>query len=989
MTDYKNHNHKKCSPFFAQLSIWASTLFWMVVGITQFPLRISAQEPMQYRWDISDGLASNTVYCIYQDHAGYIWLGTNMGLCRFDGSSFKTFTTLDGLPDNEVLNVAEDYLHRLWITCFKSAPVYLYEDHIHAFPLKLSAITRDTTGYYPINMFLNQQKEFTIAYPEGFFLIDSSLHHTSFKKHVKASVTFYNSGKYLLQNGDSIYVFEGDKQRSVFGRNKSEIMAVRPIVNVGDQLLFAVLDSNWNTMFKIMDPERPFTTKLLYRTPQSVTTIISQNGSSCLALLNDHNEVRLYTHRQPAMDTLYRFNCELNNLLRDRSGNTWVSTRGEGLYMFPNQSFFVYNKSSGLRSNMAMSICGNGKDKLLVGFQDGNLDLIDIKEGNRIQHIKMKTTSEVVNSIRYRNDTFLLATNFSPQMLSLKGQPQFIFDRKTGNSKDIDFGDNEFVWANSACALVGKFPGNTQHITETRSTTVTRWYRGCYAVGTLQGVLIYKNNETVSLTGDSVLSQSRIIRLRAGTDSVLWIGTASSGLFYVYQNKIHRVSFHDWTSEPIIKSIFVDAENRCWMSANVGLCRISLNEDKNKAPHVVLLDGHQGFGINDINDVYVGGGKVFLATGLGVVTFKEEVLENLWKFKQPPSVYIQSFKANDSLYGINTPIVLKYDQNDIALEFVGISFSKPNSVRYKYLLIGGSRDTAYCTNGSLQLSSLMPGTYTFCVWSQNYGGEWNTTPAKVSFIIKEPWWTAGWFYLSVMLLLGTIIWWYFHRRLQKIKHAELVKRRVAELELQALRAQMNPHFIFNALNSIQGYYAMSDEISANRYIKTFATLIRQILDASRQPTTTVKEESQLLENYLKLEQMRMNHSLQFEVLVDKEVDSAQRLPGMLVQNYVENAVKHAFVGLPKQQERQIRVSFFNRHQMLIITVEDNGIGIHSSKNNLETADDAHRSAGMEITNQRIAISNSLNAGKIAVEIIDNKANGRAGTTVSITIPKNI
>jgi LytS/YehU family sensor histidine kinase len=230
------------------------------------------------------------------------------------------------------------------------------------------------------------------------------------------------------------------------------------------------------------------------------------------------------------------------------------------------------------------------------------------------------------------------------------------------------------------------------------------------------------------------------------------------------------------------------------------------------------------------------------------------------------------------------------------------------------------------------------------------------------------------------------------RRVQRIRAAERSKtelnRKMAELEMQALRAQINPHFIFNALNSIQNYYSQNDERNANRYLTNFATLIRQTLTHSRDNWLTLADEIAMIRTYIELERMRFRDKFSYNILVDDAVDTEQiKIPAMLIQPYVENAIHHGLRHLASKGGL-LSISFSIRNKQLVCIIDDNGVGF-SQAAEMEKRTTVHRSLGMEITKNRIETIGQLYNMHIGISIRDkDTTNTKAatGTEVQIIIP---
>ena len=242
----------------------------------------------------------------------------------------------------------------------------------------------------------------------------------------------------------------------------------------------------------------------------------------------------------------------------------------------------------------------------------------------------------------------------------------------------------------------------------------------------------------------------------------------------------------------------------------------------------------------------------------------------------------------------------------------------------------------------------------------------------------------------LFLVFGFIsIYYFFTKRINKIKERanekQIISNKVNELEQMALRSQMNPHFIFNCLNSIQEYVINSDVQGANKFITDFSRLIRSTLDNSYKKTITISDEIKYLRNYITIEQHRFENKFTFLIVTDDEINLEDNyIPPMLLQPYLENAIRHG-INNKKEGQGHILINFLKQHNNLLCQIIDNGIGIEASKkmnskNNIE-----YQSRGMELTAKRIMLLNNK-IGTDTIVKIENLEPPKIGTIVSITIP---
>jgi sensor histidine kinase YesM len=278
------------------------------------------------------------------------------------------------------------------------------------------------------------------------------------------------------------------------------------------------------------------------------------------------------------------------------------------------------------------------------------------------------------------------------------------------------------------------------------------------------------------------------------------------------------------------------------------------------------------------------------------------------------------------------------------------------------------------------------------VKSCNNEGIWTIDAAEFSFAISPPFYKTWWFILgSVIFVVGSLVL-VFRIRLNQLNKKQKAKFEqeveVSKAELKALRAQMNPHFVFNSLNSIQHYILNSKSEEAAKYLNKFAKLIRLILNNSDKPTVTINEDMEALILYLELEKMRFENKFDYSIEVSSEIDGDyDEIPPMLIQPYIENAILHGIN--PKTGNGHITIRLGLVNQYIKISVIDNGIGREASKSLKSLhASTKHKSLGMKITKDRLRLLNSMQQSNLSVNITDmyNAEKKAVGTQVDLYIP---
>jgi sensor histidine kinase YesM len=325
-------------------------------------------------------------------------------------------------------------------------------------------------------------------------------------------------------------------------------------------------------------------------------------------------------------------------------------------------------------------------------------------------------------------------------------------------------------------------------------------------------------------------------------------------------------------------------------------------------------------------------------------------------------------------------------QNTIEIDFIAPYYRNADRVHYRYQLVGVT--TGWTDAGSsnmIRFTSLPPGHYQFRIESSINNINWFEGTEVLAWSIAFPFWQRWWFVTLVALFFLGFLYYYLMRRIVIAKEKEQVKRqyekRIAEVEMHALRAQMNPHFMFNSLNSINNFILKNDPDNASGYLTKFSRLMRLILDNSRSEWIVLENELKALELYIQLEVVRFDEVFEYELNIDPGVDvSTTYVPPMIIQPYVENAIWHGLLHR-HQPGGKLSIHIWREGELLSIKIEDNGVGRTEAARLKSKSATKHKSHGLKITAERMEIVNRIYNVNAHVDIEDVKGqNGMAGGT---------
>lgn len=368
------------------------------------------------------------------------------------------------------------------------------------------------------------------------------------------------------------------------------------------------------------------------------------------------------------------------------------------------------------------------------------------------------------------------------------------------------------------------------------------------------------------------------------------------------------------------------------------------------------------------------------------------------KNQQRPQVMITDILVNGKRLALSpmhtdtTMGELLHSSKNLQFNFTAIENLQPDAIEFRWRLSG--YDTLWKKAGSERnalFTSLPAGDYLFEIQAFNSNGLPSLSTVKIGFVVKRPWWQNPWLILALLAAIGFMVAATFNWREKRIiakANAEVaLQKQIAGLQMATLRSQMNPHFIFNSLNSIQKFIWENKQDDASEYLSKFSRLVRSILELSREEVVNLQQEIDLLKLYISLEHRRCNGSFEYEIVVHPEVDTLQtKLPPMLLQPFVENAIWHGLSPL-KSRPGHLKIEVLKVGEGLQITITDNGIGrIEAGRIKASKVSNQSQSMGMQLTGQRMHLLQTQLQRPVEYSVFDLYTDtGETGTLVTIRV----
>ena len=950
------------------------------------------QELSYTHYDISDGLASSTVFCITQDRDGFIWMGTEAGVCRFDGKQFLTFTSADGLPDAEVLQMFGDSKGRVWMAPFRGSVAYYYQGKFHnpGNDKVLAAVgvrqnvrnfAEDSDG----NILVQEAAALHIVHRDGRV---KSYDSVEGKRIDSCSACARNKdGHFTVQIASNLFELSDTGfrwlERIPYPFENPNYMALSDSWGVWRA------DTNKTEIQSLVSGNAiniPF-----YFSMESSDSHISYSmvGDSML-YLNEFFGTLEYNLHQAVVGQRLLPARQVSRVFGDRAGNLWLTTLRSGIYRLNSAHFKMIRFPDQRFGESSITFIGpNLKgDKLILGDNHNATVQLSLPD--------MRVTYK--NTVDYYGASRILFVHQLSANYYLYGSDAMVAVLSPAASQ---LKSKKWDGVKAAClvddrrVLIGGTWGAgifdlrslrlTQRLWNSRISTVYCKNDTNY-IGTLNGLWMLAGTKPPQYLGKTVdFLKNRIEAVTESDEGILWIASNDAGVIGYRNGKVvGEITKRQGLIGNVCHCIYL-YHGILWVGTDKGLNRVQVNQP---GYPVSFFNSNDGLASDNVNVVYASGSRIYVGTTTGLTYFDESKAVNGDECRLVISSITNSGRNR---IGDSAAIVLPSKQNNIRFEFVAISYRSVGKITYRYRLNDLDSEWRETGDNYLAYPSLPSGEYEFQVQAVNRFGI-KSEMRSIQFEVATPFWKEVWFQVVMLALFFSATWTFVAWRIRGVRKQQEQKamqsRRMVELEHIALQSQMNPHFIFNCLNSIQQFVFDQDMIATNEYITGFARLIRATLNNSSRALISVSEEVEYLSDYLSLEKMRFKTKMDYRVLVEPGVDIQQSLlPPMLLQPYVENSVRH---GLRHKKSGQgfIHIQFQKDKDHLVVIVQDNGIGRKKAMEYKTGEHIEYQSKGMSLTSARIQMLQVLYKTEIDVQVEDLKGeHGRAaGTRIVIRFP---
>jgi len=956
------------------LSIRRIILFTLFLNF--WSANLLAQNPHPYfrNFTTEHGLPSSEIHYTLEDDQGYMWFATDNGVSRFDGYSFKNFGPQEGLKHHVAFFLQKDPDGVIWIATMNGHLYYvkgenilpfehndiieqygqngnvLYDFHIdYSTRSKSIAILGAGVLIFPKDgkfRYLKTSSSSTYSLlKDAQWLTDKNL--TEFI--LRTPKLINNSKIYvdpILMIVDSVHTKEGEKEARLIASNlghldfedSKNILFYREYLfkHDGDSLNFEKLSD-----FKIY-------VKSILKTENGSLLIGAQNGqglkkfeSAAKFLKNDFEQFLL--------------GKTITHIFKDSKDAYWISTLEHGVFYTSNFKQKIFDTSFGLSSDHVSALAFKNENQVYIGLRDGNLFLLDIPS-NRLSDLEYEYDGQqIIFDLLYdekRSELWVTNSSFSyldkgrwknlEYRNALTNRRAILINRKMNIQKN-----SNLLWGItsryfSAIDLEEKKKkvfsleiGIKERVFAVKESLDNRVW-----IGTGRGLFEFRNEELIAPTTLHNAFESRIEDIGELPDTTLVVATKGEGVFLWKDNYFKQFTKANGLSSDMIENVHVDASGTIWVGTLEGLSKISIVDSGFQVKSYTMWHGLPS---NEITQVRSYGDQVWICTTKGLMQWVEPL--SLESIDKP---IIEKIVVNDHVINWENDHTFSSQSNNFQINFLSINYRMPGDIPYRFRLNKDSWNSTL--NRSANFTNLVPDNYLFEVQSQTENGTWSPA-AQYNFTIEPPWWTSWWFRGILLLSIGGFAYrWYDNRTKRFQKENELLQE-INQLERKALQAQMNPHFIFNSLNSIQYAILQKNNDHAVTYISKFAAFTRWVLKSSVDGKVLLEEEIQFLENYLSLEKLRFKNEFDYHFQIDENLSPSNIyiLP-LMIQPIVENAIKHGMKG--KAGTGRIRLIFADVGESISIKIIDNGNGISKTENESRI----YQPMGMSITKRRLEVA---------------------------------
>jgi ligand-binding sensor domain-containing protein len=987
-------------------------------------------------------LSSDWIFKTVQDQKGYLWIATDDGLNQYDGYTFTVYKNIPGdstsIPDNDIRALTVDPSGNVWIG-FSDGHLAYYLHSTRSF----TTINAPKLGIISLIYFDKSGRLWVGVMKDGLYYFDAVSNYFVKAGDLPFIHKGYLSNPEVFENYNTIYEIHEDSEGNFWMATHDGLYTYNPktktFLAVREKKITPFEDRN--DLFRSILPSEEGIWLSGWGgglTFYNVNTHEWKNYKPGVGDVGTRNiivDMEWKEKNQIWVASLDQgfgyFDIEKEKftfsnvkraatILKDNRATLWVSSEGNGLFQFDpdatptfhpinisptinNDYYFTHSFYHDLNNHLLYFGVSYG-DGLHVYHEKTNREKIfsfeHFEPGLHISSIYNDKT----DTLWVLTNDFIYTYNRQQEKLIKFSQP---FDRDLESKKGFSINFTCITRTRNGDLWVGAYDGLYKYdfiskkfvtySTANSSGLASNWSRrimednfGRLWVMSKRSISILSSDRNhfeqyndLAKT-EKFASNIDLMDMTKSPNGDLWI--SSNNGIYQYDHRKNNVELIHWSvssgvpSGKII-SIESDQQGRIWFLMYSGVWCLEPESKK-------ITQNTKPAEKSETSSMYIDNeNTIYLGAYRGYSTFNPKT--QLTKPIAPPLV-ITSFKINNKeILADSLPIKglkLDYSENTITIEFAALDFRNASKNKYSFMMEGLAADWSP-PDSEQRLANyqhLPAGDYTFKVKAAALDGVW-TRPIEITIHISHPFWSTWYFRLVIGMVIVCILYllqsWSIKVNRKKLELGE----RLLQTEMSSLRAQMNPHFIFNSLNSINKFILMADRETASFYLTKFSKLIRLILENSNKSKISLDQELTALKHYIDMELLRFDHNFSYSIDIDPQIDPLIiSFPPLIIQPYVENSIWHGFTKRDVFGKLTIAIKKESSN-LLLITVEDNGVGRGAKKGTLDGPD--KKSHGLKITSDRLlALSKHGNPSSIEIIDLKNDRNEPSGTRVVIKLP---
>ncbi|MEM7109516.1 MAG: histidine kinase [Bacteroidota bacterium] len=939
--------------------------------ITIISNQIKAQEVAFFNFTNQEGLPSNTIYDIFQDSRGFVWIATQNGLVRYNGTSFKKYINKDA-SSGAVSNIAEDPKGRIWLKSFFGEIFFIENDSLQIF-----TAWKKTKGFPQIAVVYD-----TLIVTNANYCY---LYNLTEKRFIQK---YYNNANVLILSEtqglwnvrkiheDSTVIENFLKKDEIYSCKDPGIIPVdvysfRWFFNIEKKTLFqgqpnkrlVDLTQNFNNVLS--------TTRNIQEVKKGLIVFIGTNGFYTYDI--DSQQIEHYLKGK-----------NISTLEIIREGGYLAGTLKEGF-------FYIPSLSSELRAEDYLNLAYNQqKNMVLVGDLNGNISMID--EDFKLEKQIYSSFPREVQSL-YFDDKSQVLSYYNNKLHQFGLDQEKLIKTYTINSAKAILKTNDiYAVATSFGLFLLKDDSVRNYLRGTRLTSLA-WdlTNQILWIGSQNGLYRIKpelKQKKIPLKSEPFLNKIGITEL-AYAHGQVYVGTAFDGLYVIDNdlNIIDHLTVKNGLLSNNVTRLFIDRE-LVWIGTEKGLIKYSTKDNS-----LLTIDKTKGLAAEEIYDVLTTKKHLWVVHNRGLQRINKIIQPNLNK---PLLLFDEIGVDHNLLSSTVNSVILEPDNRQLTLKFDVANnikgFGSGNILFRLKELNKNEWDTIKLRNPTVSYTGLSPGNYSFEARAFNENGV-SSNRINLSLKVLAPFYQKAWFIVTITALVcvvfGLFIYLRFSALSRKKEAAMLLQSREQELkiaQLASIRSQMNPHFIFNTMSLIQGKLLNGlPEVSA-KVIQDFSQLMRKILEFSQQEMVPLKEEIEVIKRYLAIEKERSQGELEYHIDIHKDLEfELIEIPALITQPFIENAIKHGL--MHKKGPKKINIDITMEGTVLIILITDNGIGRKAAREIKKNRSNNYRSFALSSFQKRLQLFNTLRKEKAYFSIKDeyDERGVPTGTTVTVRI----